>query len=510
MKADRETYDQEAERALAVHKDRLDERYQGDDIQPITNEEDDGCWVDVIHIEEPPKVDPVDPSLSLGNNCTPDILALNAAISDYTGEQAEALTLIAKFLHNAESEFIMAGYAGTGKSTIVENIYRYVREYKKYPVISSITHRALQVIREKLTFIPDDVFQTIHSMLYGAPDDKMKFSIGSPKVQPKRLTIIDEASMIPQDILDDIRRACRYGKIIFIGDSYQLRPVGDDQKLLAKPNVQLTQVVRHESGILELATAIRNKRKIIIPKGKLDKVYRFTKDPVEIYLNKRENTDSIIIITATNKERVNYNQRIRQALFGMLGCRNDLVPKESLISISNNDWFTNGSVFSVKEILSEEGVAQAEIKLMGKKDDGGNPRTSIEDYHRFKIVDDQNRTIELFLFPITKQPSIYNAQIVELNHQGEDHYRQTNKRVALATYGYAISCHKAQGGQWERVIIDQTYFKTDPRWQYTAITRALKYVYLHMKPYGKKTRTSVKKIKEWAQCVSRLMLGGWL
>lgn len=428
-----------------------------------------------------------------------DILTLNTGITDYAEKQIEALTKIVKFLHNNQREFVLAGYAGTGKTTIVENIYRYVQEYEKYPIISSITHRALQVLREKLTFIPNDSFQTIHSMLYGAPDMRMKFCIGSPKVQPKRLTIIDEASMIPQDVLNDIRQACRYGKVIFIGDSYQLRPVGDDQKLLVNPDVELTEVLRHESGILELATAIRNKERIIIPKDKMEGIVRCKANPVDVYLKKREKTASIIIITATNKERVGYNQSIRQELFGLTGQWNDLVLNESLISISNNDWFTNGSVFNVKDILAEQGVAQAQIKLMGKKDDNDNPRTSIEDYHRFKVVDDQDRTIRVFLFPITLQPSIYNAQIEELQRKHSDGYKMTDKSVVLATYGYAISCHKAQGGQWERVIVDHTYFKTDPRWQYTAVTRATHRLYLHMKPYGKKTRTSNKKIKEWAQ-----------
>lgn len=429
----------------------------------------------------------------------PDILTLNTDVTEYTDKQTEALTKVAEFLHNNQREFILAGYAGTGKTTIVENIYRYVREYEKYPIISSITHRALQVIREKLAFIPDNSFQTIHSMLYGAPDSRMKFCIGSPKVQPKRLTIIDEASMIPQDVLDDIRRACRYGKIVFIGDKYQLRPVGDDQKLLANPDVELTEVLRHESGILELATAIRNKQIIIVPKGKMEGIIRCKADPVDVYLKKRAKTNSVIIITATNKERVNYNQSIRQALFGLTGQWNDLVLNESLISISNNDWFSNGSVFAVKDILAEQGVAQAQIKLMGKKDDEDNPRTSIEDYHRFKIVDDQNRTVRIFLFPITLQPSIYNAQIEELQRITDDGYKMTNKSVVLATYAYAISCHKAQGGQWERVIVDHTYFKTDPRWQYTAVTRASKKLYLHMKPYKRTKKTPVEQIKEWAQ-----------
>lgn len=453
----------------------------------------------IQNVEAKPTEQPLDTNLQLGADRKPNILVLNHTITDYTSGQTEALNKIVEFLHNGTPEFILAGYAGTGKSTIIENIYRYVREYKRYPAISSITHRALQVLREKLDFISDECFQTIHSMLYGAPDDRMKFSIGSPRVQPQRLTIIDEASMIPQDVLDDIRQACRYGKLLFIGDKYQLRPVGDDQKLLADPHAELTEVVRHESGILELATAIRNKQRIIVPAGKIDGVYRSKDDPVDLYLKKRQKTDNVIIITATNRERVNYNQRLRQALFGLLGSRNDLVPNESLISISNNDWFTNGSLFTVKEIIEEQGIAQAQIKLMGKSNNRNEFRTSIEDYHRFKIIDDQNRTISLFLFPITKQPSIYNAQIEELVHNEMDGYRYTDKSVVLATYGYAISCHKAQGGEWDYVIVDQTYFKTDPRWQYTAITRAAKRLYLHMKPYSKSKRVSVKRIKEWAQ-----------
>jgi len=423
----------------------------------------------------------------------PDIVGMNSSVDAHTSGQIEALLAIREFLHDSgRREFVLAGFAGTGKTTIVENIYRYVYGFAKYPAIMSITNKAIQVLRDKLPFISEDCFGTIHSALYGAPDDKMRFSIGSPKVQPKRLTIIDEASMIPDDILADVRRACRYGKIIFIGDGYQLRPVGDDQNMLDNPDVQLTEVVRHDNGILTLATAIRNKKKVIVPGGKMDGIVRCRKDPVDTFLVNRKSTDSIVVLVPTNKVRVNYNLRIRDAWFGMHGQMRDIVSGDSLISISNNNYLSNGATFSVAEILLDEGVKQTTLLAGGKE--------VVEDYHRYRIRDDEGRDFRVFLFPITKLPSIYNQQVEELKVRDEQgNVCDVNKSVVLATYGYAISCHKAQGGQWERVIVDHTWFKKDPRWLYTAVTRARERLYLHMAPYKNVSKMKVEKIQVLAE-----------
>lgn len=288
-----------------------------------------------------------------------------------------------------------------------------------------------------------------------------------------KVIVIDESSMIPQDILDDVRTARALGnaQVIFIGDSYQLRPVGQDQDLLHNPAIEMMQVCRHGSEILQLATAIRRSRRVIIPTSSMGNVAVIRQNPVAVYIKAKALSGDTIIVTATNRERVSYNKRIRKY--------RELDPPplfidESLISISNNWFHSNGSVFTVKKIIGEQG--RAETKIQKDKE-----TILVESYRRYTIEDEAGRQYRLFLFPDTLLPSIYNGEVEELKRSGTD--GMTDRMTVIATYAYAISCHKAQGGQWKDVVVDQTWFFDDPRWLYTALTRASERVHINTQPY---------------------------
>lgn len=435
------------------------------------------------------------------------ILDFNSVITKYTPDQRNALLAIAKMLMSGKKSFILAGYAGTGKTTLIENIYRYAKMIDRYPILTSITNRAVHVMRTKFSDVSEADYFTVHAALYGKPIDekKMVFDIGNPRdlYQLCDLCVVDEFSMVPVPIVDDLFNAgsakyeeggsCKsrlFSQLIFIGDAYQLRPVGDDHDYLRNPDYELTEVVRYDNGLLVLATAIRKTKRTVLPSYSFDNVYGFSDDPVSKYLGllNHKPDDSAILITATNKARVGFNRRIRKAMYGE-HCA-PLEDGERLICISNNLHYSNGAIFNV--VYTGDPISSGYINV---ERDGQKITCN---YIMYNAILENGKQVPLYLFHDTLIASIYNGQIEELR-EIVDGGVMTNLNAVVATYGNCISCHKAQGGQWDNVVIHQNYFQDDPRWLYTALTRAIKAVYINMIVLQRASKDDPKEIERLAK-----------
>lgn len=402
----------------------------------------------------------------------------------YTQDQTTALTEIDAFLkvpskaYEADiNTFKLAGYAGTGKTTIIENIFTYARDVLGLDVyISAPTNAAVKVLRQKsndwkANFINyKDKFRTLHSLLYGEPDDNgnwyAKCSFGSGQ-----LVIIDESSMIDTFVNNDINKHItnRGAKVIKIGDGFQLEPVGSDPKVLNNPHVEMKDVQRHDGVVLDYVTKIREIKKSCVPNESRGDVCVLPIDIVgENWLKDVKKDTNCIFITGTNKTRIALNKLARFTKFG----ENPDVLKETdrMIVIANSDSFKNSETFTVTGIIDIKPINIYSVK----------GETFGDCYYAKVKIDYMEK--EILMFPETARPSIYHPEIdiktipYNLRHIIETKFKRPaiKRQVLITTYGYAITAHKAQGSQWDNVYVHNDFWKDNPRWLYTAASRTTK------------------------------------
>jgi exodeoxyribonuclease-5 len=340
------------------------------------------------------------------------MLNIGCQLLNLTNEQETAITLAQQAITNGVSLYVIAGAAGTGKSTILSKIV------ESFPMVGicAYTGKAASVLKSKGL----EKATTIHKKIYKW--DKRKF-IKRPTV-PYQSFAIDEGSMIGDSILKDLRS---YSKpIIVIGDHCQLGPVGKNTiNLMAKPDYTLEEVHRHDNHILDIATEIR-----------LNKRWEPTHTPKDLKLD-LEWAD--IIICGFNTTRVGINKKVRQVKFGT----RDTIPivGDSIICLRNNYdiGVFNGLIGTILRIKFPKSLdyAIADIKF----DDG-------EVYEGVPLgLESFNRK--------TPEPFNYETYMV-------------------ADFAYAITCHKSQGSEWGNVAVLPTESKLWDfhRWLYTAVTRA--------------------------------------
>lgn len=410
-----------------------------------------------------------------GNESKLDIFALRKNVISYTRDQETALREIAAFLSNDKGAiYILAGYAGTGKTTIAENIINYAQDLHKECLVTAPTNQAVKVIKDKLEDI-NVAFKTLHSILYGCPDPDTGQWIPSVSFKPGHVVLVDEASMLSRTVYDDLRQAIHAAKakVIFVGDSFQLEPVGDDSKILQYKNFELTQVKRQGAGseILSLATCLRSLKQTVIPTESCGNVRIAEKQTVAraFLLSVLHNENSIFIV-GTNKARLVLNKKARQVKFGE---KVTDMPQngDRLLFIGNGTVFVNGD----KMILDQAvviGTTLLPIKEAGKKFPAA--------VKAYLLMNGKHKIVFL---PSVEKSSVYHGQFVNADKKfPEDwceknintHKYELSKEVSIATYGYVVTAHKSQGSQWEKVFVHQDAFRDNPRWLYTAITRAEK------------------------------------
>ena len=419
------------------------------------------------------------------------------------------------------SIFLLKGYAGTGKTTLISALVKSLPSIGKRSVLLAPTGRAAKVLAK----YSKKKSSTLHKKIYWIRTTKNgnTFITLKENLHTNTIFIVDEASMIPEDakdginkrsLLEDLIKYVYEGidcKLILIGDTAQLPPVNldispalDENNLDKKYQKQiihqeLKKVVRQEknSMVLENATNLReliegNIKKL--PKIKLNQeVVRISSgDELQEYIEKsygNSGVENTTIICRSNKRANQYNDRIRSEILW----QEDIISAGDVLMVVRNNYFwldekseagflANGDIIEVtriKEIIERYGFkfAKASIRLM--------------DYENENEID----TILLLDTINSESPSLkydeYKKLYTEvgLDYKGQ---KDINKKIKeneffnaiQIKFGYSITCHKAQGGQWKNVFIDIGYFKKEMldknylRWLYTAFTRSTENLYL--------------------------------
>ena len=419
---------------------------------------------------------------------------------DYTQGQTEALTDIANLIDKGgDGYYLLAGYAGTGKTTIAENIAKYGTQSGKGIAVLAPTNKAAKVLNDKLksTGVTSEA-TTIHKAIYGEPDPDTGEWVAKSDIK-NSVIIVDESSMIAKEVMEDLLRLTK-GKnntIIFMGDSFQLEPVGEDSGLFKgkvtevnNSKSQLTEVKRQslDSDILKVATVIRNDKVAYVPETSTEdfKITNSKNEFIQNFKQSVKNNDDVAMIVATNAERIFMNKLARGAKFGE-NVENIINPNETIISIANSSEYSNSELFNVKDLRGEP--TKHSITFT---DNYG--KESRYDIYLAYVVNDNNKEIPILLLPEIDKPSVYHAQILKAARESSPGLYNalsgwlftTNRGVeklspalTIGTYGYAITAHKSQGSQWDKVYVNQNYVipgSDAARWFYTAVTRAAKEV----------------------------------
>lgn len=484
---------------------------------------------------------------------------------ELTTQQNKVFEQIKAFLDSDASVSILRGYAGTGKTTMVKVIADYVEQNRQL-VMMAPTGRAARVLNKKTGH--DAV--AIHKAIYARAHVKYKkvkdvadsefkfvFPINQSEKGGNIVAIVDEASMLcsrkiehelfvfgTDNLMEDLLTFVRPnfgGKVIFVGDPAQLPPVGESvsnalraeyfqEKGLKVIEAELTEVLRqkNDSVILKNAMMIRD----LLRKDKRNQlVFEEQKDDVEMvpseqfldkYLKYRKESgrhDSVIICFS-NKSANRYNRDIRKALYG-----GDVPLRENdILLITQNNYrlgLMNGEFVPVLSVGARtQQSAPVYAQIGGKKerivitlnfiqvtvsDGNGNPKPCmlLEDLltsDKATISIDENRALYInfcMRHPDLKQDTEAFAEAL-LN----DVYYNAIR----AKYGYAVTGHKCQGGEWGKVFVDytgRTGLDDDSlRWAYTATTRAQKTLYIanlpHITPFSKFRIEPIQKCKNIA------------
>lgn len=444
-----------------------------------------------------------------------------------TSNQIDLIKTLCAFLTEKEEKqlFLMTGYAGTGKTSVISTFVNVLHSFKRKTVLLAPTGRAAKVLS---SYSKNSAF-TIHKKIYrqlSAKDGFGKFVLDR-NLHTQTLFIVDEASMISNQaqslkdfgtgrLLDDLISYVYSGagcKLILIGDSAQLPPVGTDISPALDAgelktygiNVitsELTQVVRQEklSGILHNATLLRNKilnNDFTYPKFEISSfkdIKSITGQELQDELESaysKYGKEEVLLITRSNKSANMFNQAIRSRV---LWQENEINAGDNMMIVKNNyfwipenekiNFIANGDIVEINRVIRTKSLydftfIDADISL---QDYGG---ISIE----VKIIlDSINRNApalnaddnKLLFYNIMEDYQDIKPKSKQYIKVKENPYFN----ALQVKFAYAVTCHKSQGGQWDAVFIDQGYITDENmnkeffRWLYTALTRAKKEVYL--------------------------------
>ena len=452
-----------------------------------------------------------------------------------TSCQEGLLRKVADFVSSDDSDILVVnGYAGTGKTTAISAVISVMKEFQTKCVLLAPTGRAAKV----LSSYAGQPAYTIHKHIYRQKsvggDGFGQFSL-APNKDKEALFIVDEVSLIGIDagqqqstaafgtgnLLEDLISFVRAGvecKVILIGDSAQLPPIGLEASPALLPEymkmmggvqfAELSTVVRqqHESGILYNATLIRQLQSELeygpgvmdicdlgLETDPFDDIERISGGELiekigDTYSAYGE--DDTIILCRSNKRAIKYNLGVRSTVQFK---EERLVRDDKLMIVKNcyqflegiegMDYIANGDIAKLQKISKFEeryGLHFAEARI------------SFPDY------DDQEIVAKVILDTLESESASLTYEQSNKLYQGvnEDYAHITAKRKRYESvredkyynalqlkYANAITCHKSQGGQWRCVFIDNPFWQEeltvdDLKWLYTAITRATEKVYL--------------------------------
>lgn len=431
----------------------------------------------------------------------------------------------AAFLSRVEpgEVFVLKGYAGTGKTSLMRTLSKVLPGMKRKVVLLAPTGRAAKVLALRTG---KQAF-TLHKALY------------TPKMQGGRITfslrenkstytvyVVDEASMVGlaqtaeasfegRNLLEDLLEYVHSGvgcKLLLIGDPAQLPPVGTEVSPALDPAVietltfqrpttlELTEVVRQaaDSQILFNATTIRTlqEQPSQIPQFNTGMEVMRLVDAYEVEdalqsAYGRNGRDQVALIVRSNKRANLYNREIRRRI---LGLENELAAGDLVMVVRNNyhwlgnkskaGFLANGEVAEVLQLRKQQELhgfrfAEATLRLVDYPD-----MEPLECVVMLNVLDHEGPSL-----PYAESKRLYDSVRQDYAHlTGYKHFEAVRNDPYLNAlqlkFAYAVTCHKAQGGQWSQIFIEQAWLPNGEvdldylRWLYTAFTRAVDKVYL--------------------------------
>lgn len=396
---------------------------------------------------------------------------------ELNSDQSDALEGFKEFLAGDDQFRVLKGYAGTGKTTLLDFFIDVAQYGEGLPksfnsVVTATTNKAVKVLRDKVDYSD---FMTIHSLLNIKPKKKGTQEIFEQVTYNQQdysaydLVIIDECSMISEKLLGIITDQLEpLGiKVLFCGDPAQLPPINEDgSDCFEFPGWELTKVIRHSDTISHKAKTVRNNTSLVNIRQLLtppDIEYVSLKEMRDMYSNWRDNPDSIRLLCWTNKRVLQWNQKLRKSAYPE-------PPKHRFtagdIVIANKPCKKNGD--HIVMLNSEEGeVVSAEEqydswRLKVKKFSGG---TAYLNVIKREYASTHKKDLQQFAAA----------------NNWSDFWKEKDRYHEIR-HAYALTTHKSQGSTFGRVVIDprdinkNRDIKERNQLLYVAMTRAAEQV----------------------------------
>ena len=444
---------------------------------------------------------------------------------------------ISSFLNDESSKaLVITGGAGTGKTTLVKTIIKQLNQTQRDFYLLAPTGRASLNLYRHVSDITNISAQTIHSFLYKKieedNDEVVNFKITENELGFNAVIIIDEASMLShekshssflqfgsgnvfQDLLGYLKLTQSNRQLILIGDPYQLPPVNVSIAKVLQPDfltennipnvrfIHLDKVYRQaeSSKVLENATALRSQLETesfiqfpIVADG--SEIFSVSmEDAIRSYLWDFNNS---IFVAYTNREVLSINLAFRD-----LCCfeKNTLEKKEPLVLMQNtfiqDTKYFNGDMFAVEAIGKEESFNYKINDADGKTYDIKLSFIELELLHTATHTLVSTMVLSHKLWEDSPEITRFEQQALMINFaqrnrhltRGTPEFRQALRldsyfNALFVKFGYALTCHKAQGGEWQKVYISLNRPQNDLKtragfsWSYTALTRAKEQAYI--------------------------------
>lgn len=425
----------------------------------------------------------------------------DAFVHQPTECQSKALYLIEDFIEKPQEckAFVLRGSAGTGKTSLMQAVVKHLQNSNLNFILLAPTAKAAKVLLRRT----GDLAHTIHSVIYHPEelaDGKVKFNYRQNETEIRTIFIVDEASMLaserkqqddfltPNAILIDLMRFIQEGnalnQVIFIGDTYQLPPVGEETSLalsarllsdmfnISTKQTTLKQVKRQadDSAVLVLANEVKHRNDIqqhlkFLPLERLKSENMALNYFVRHF--DRGNLQNIIFIAQSNERVLTINYQVRS----LLGLDDQILSKGDAV-IAHRNW-----------IGKDQSISKGDVGVILDVDISTEERCNL----RFL-----NATID-FEGVIIKTKILVDSLVSPKGDVNKDAIKNLkNERMAknwvyrasekasddvymgaiYLRYAYAITCHKAQGSEWKEIMIDPRFNLNNHRWLYTAVTRA--------------------------------------
>jgi len=441
-----------------------------------------------------------------------------------TRDQREAIVQVVKLLEDKKKErkvFLLKGYAGTGKTHLISAIIKAFDQKKKRTVLLAPTGRAAKVMA---SYAGKQAY-TIHRFIFGMEADKegVPRYFRKPNTFANTLFFVDEASMLQDGAGGSILRDLvsyvfeqEHNVLFLIGDEGQLPPVGQEKSDALDANYlmrhysldveefTLTEVVRQQedSGILYNATVIRDairkqRTPVLNVKGYKD-VYTMDHTKLEDglrYAYDKYGVDNTLLICSANWQCLNYNRMIKtQILY-----HEEFLEASDRLMIVKNYYDPEGTGKDKDKLAFVANGDMAELRYLSNEQEKYGLKF-VEAGLRFPDYSETSEVEFKLLVDVlySKGPALEDDKSKELYRQVVDYHQNAGHagniwlhvktdpflNALQVKHAYAVTCHKSQGGQWDAVFIDGSHLHKDDasaqalRWLYTAVTRAVKEVFL--------------------------------